>query len=72
MSEETKQVEFVSFCIEAFAKAKGMPGAEVCALFVRFGVLDYLHRGYDVLHTMGEIWLVADIEEFLKLRGYAA
>ncbi len=72
MSERTKITEFIAFCIECYAKAKGLSGADACKLFERFGVLAYLERGYDVLHTMGEAWLLADIGDFLKSRGYAA
>ena len=68
MSEEAKKIEFISFCIEAFAKAKGMSGADVCSLLVRYGALEYLRRGYDVLHTMGEAWLVADLDDFISRR----
>lgn len=72
MPERTKTAEFIAFCIESYAKAKARSGAEVCALFQRFGVLGYLERGYDVLHTMGEEWLLADIADFLKSRGHPA
>jgi len=34
-------------------------------------VIDYLDSGYDLLHTQGERWLVADIEDFLKVRNVA-
>lgn len=72
MPERVKMAEFIAFCIECYAKAKGQSGADVCRLFAQFGVLGYLERGYDVLHTMGEEWLLADINDFLKSRGYAA
>lgn len=72
MTERTKIAEFISFCVEAYAKAKRMSGSEVCALFDRFGALAYLERGYGVLHTMGEAWLVADLDGFLKKRGVPA
>ena len=72
MSKRTKIAEFMSFCIECYAKAKRLSGREVCGLFKQYGALGYLERGYDVLHTMGEEWLLADIGDFLKSRGYAA
>lgn len=72
MSEKAKVAEFISFCIETFARSKGCSGADVAALFARVGGFDYLRRGYDVLHTMGDSWLVADLEEFLRSRGVAA
>lgn len=72
MSEKAKIAEFVAFCIEMYAKAKHISGAAAAALFEQFGAIGYLARGYDVLHTMGEDWLVADVEDYLKARGYAA
>ena len=71
MSEHGKTAEFLAFCIECYARTKGISGAEVCGLFARSGVLGYLERGYDVLHTMGEAWLRADINGFLESRGVA-
>ena len=72
MTERTKIAEFIAFCIEAYAKEKRMSGTEVCALFDRFGALAYLERGYGVLHTMGEAWLVADLDGYLRKRGMSA
>ena len=69
MSKRARVAEFVSFCIEMFAKAKGLSGDKVVVLFKSCGAIDYLDSGYDVLHTQGSQWLVSDIEEFLRLRG---
>ena len=33
---------FISFCIEQYKKAKGLSGAEVMDIFVKFGVLEEL------------------------------
>lgn len=71
MSEKAKIAEFVAFSIEMFAKAKHLSGAAVASLFGKSGAIGYLVRGYDVLHTMGEAWLVADMEDYLNVRGYA-
>lgn len=69
MSKRARVAEFVSFCIEMFAKAKQLSGDKVVVLFKSCGAIDYLDSGYDVLHTQGSQWLVSDIEEFLRLRG---
>lgn len=47
-----------------------LTGKEVYELFEKYGVLKYLHDGYDMLHTQGDGWLMNDIKEFLKIRGY--
>ena len=72
MSERSKVAEFVSFCIEVFAHAKGMTGTAVLRLFDSCGLVRYLDEGYDVLHTQGREWLLADMEDYLKVRGIAA
>ena len=72
MSERAKVAEFVSFCIEMFARKKNLSGGYVASLCASCGALDYLSDCYDVLHTQGASWLVADIEDYLKSRGIAA
>ena len=69
MSHRAKVAEFVSFCIEMFARAKKLSGDRVAAAFESCGAIDYLDSGYDLLHTQGERWLVADMEDFLKVRN---
>ena len=72
MSQCAAIVEFVSFCVEVFAKTKNRSGASVAKLFAECGAIDYLAVGYDVLHTQGREWLIADLEDYLKVRGIAA
>ena len=55
---EKKINDFIVFCIKMYV------------LFEKYGVLKYLHDGYDMLHTQGDRWLMKDINEFLKIRGY--
>ena len=71
MSQRAKVAEFISFCIEMFAKAKKLSGDKVASIFESCGAIDYLDSGYDILHTQGEDWLVAEMEEFLKERKVA-
>lgn len=67
---EKKINDFIVFCIEIFKEENKLTGKEVYELFERYGVLKYLHDGYDMLHTQGGGWLMNDINEFLKIRGY--
>ena len=62
--------EFVIFCIEIFKEESKLTGKEVYELFEKYGLLKYLREGYDVLHTQGDAWIINDIKEFLKVRGY--
>ncbi|MBQ9658832.1 MAG: DUF3791 domain-containing protein [Clostridia bacterium] len=67
---EYKINEFIIFCLEIYKEKEGLTGKETYELFKKYKILDYLHDGYDVLHTQGDGWLMNDINEFLKIRGY--
>lgn len=62
---------FLSFCIEQYKKEKGISGAEAVRLLQEQGVLEYLKEHFEVLHTQSKQWLLADIDEFIKLRKEA-
>lgn len=59
---------FIAFCIEQYKNAKAMSGEEVMDDFSHYGVMDYLRDCYDVLHTQGNQWLVAEIDDFIDNR----
>lgn len=67
---EYKINEFIIFCIEVYKEENKITGKEAYDIFKKYGVLKYLHDGYDVLHTQGDNWLMDDINEFLRIRGY--
>ncbi len=62
--------DFVVFCMEIYKAEKNISGKEVYELFEKYGVLNYLQDGYDMLHTQGNSWLINDIDKFLEVRGY--
>lgn len=37
-------------------------------LFKQYGVLEYLEKFYDVLHTTGREYIIEDIDEFIAVR----
>jgi hypothetical protein len=59
---------FVTFCIEQYKMHIGAAGQEVMDLFDRYGVVRYLVDNYDVLHTQGWQWLVADLDDYIAKR----
>lgn len=69
MSDNKEDIAmFISFCIEQYKTSKGISGEEAMRLFDHYGVLEYLQACYDVLHTQGHKWLLADIDEFIAHR----
>ena len=67
---DKKISDFIIFCIEIYKYEKKINGEEVYKIFENYGLLKYLSDGYDILHTQGEKWLLEDMNEFLKERGY--
>lgn len=67
---EKKINDFVIFCLEMYKAENELSGEEAYKIFEKYGVLKYLQEGYEVLHTQGKEWLVNEIKEFLKIRGY--
>jgi len=66
----SKTAHFKVFCIERYKNEHHMKGKEVFRIFKEYGVLDYLTSFYDVLHTFGDKYIVADIDEFITARQY--
>ncbi|MBR1378958.1 MAG: DUF3791 domain-containing protein [Bacteroidaceae bacterium] len=59
---------FLSFCIEQYKEAKHLSGQEVARTFSQFGVLNYLEKNFEPLHSQSSQWILEDIEEFINLR----
>ena len=71
MTEETYQdtiTFFISFCVEIYKNARGCSGAEAYATLSSAGVLDYLEKNYEVLHTQSHQWILEEIHEFIEAR----
>ena len=63
---------FVSFCVEQYKTAKGISGKDAVNILNQYGVLEYLEKGYEPLHTQSKQWLLEEIDEFIKIREGAA
>jgi hypothetical protein len=61
-------VKFKAFCLERYKYAHNLKGIETLRLFQQYGVMDYIGSFYDVLHTFGDKYIVADIDEFIAAR----
>lgn len=59
---------FLSFCIEQYKNEKCISGFKSAQLLKQYGVLEYLKEHFEILHTQSKQWILADIDEFIKLR----
>lgn len=68
---EKKELKFTIFVIHSLADSWHRPYQYVYSVLNDSGILDdYIIKFYDVLHTLGEKYLVEDITGFVKDRGY--
>lgn len=64
----SKTLAFKTFCLEQYKAAHGMSGIEAVKQFQDYGVFEYLHACYEVLHSTGANYIVQDIDEFIAAR----
>ena len=64
-----KELAFSIFCMENYKMHKSLTGKQVCELFDQYGVFDYIHEFYDVLHTTGHQFVNHDIDIYLNARN---
>jgi hypothetical protein len=63
-----KKIDFTIFCLESYKQKYKMTGKEVLNIFKRYRVFDYLESYYDILHSIGQKYLVNDIDKYINSR----
>ena len=63
------QLDFTTFCIGNIASKLVLPENEVYRRLKMSGILDYVIKGYDVLHTFSREYLVNDLVSLMKEKG---
>ena len=58
--------EFITYCLEEYKTAKAMTGKEVITLFKQYNIIDYIISCYGVLHTMGGLAIIEDIQSLIE------
>ena len=66
VGETAKILEFLSFCVEMYAARKSISGRLAYSLFDKAGVIDYLERNYEPLHTQGFNYILSTIDEYMS------
>lgn len=68
MNNQQAIEKFIIFCLESYKAAKQIDGSEALKDFEEYDVFTFLTEGYDVLHTQGRQYIVADIEQYIANR----
>ena len=72
MDTATKTVEFVSFCIEMYAREHELSGAVVAELFEENGIIEYLFDNYEELHSQGREYIIPLLHGFITKKEMPA
>lgn len=66
-----KEMDFVVYCIENLAEYLNIDSKESYNLLSKNRLIDeYIVENYDVLHTQSKDWIMEDLVEVLKKRGF--
>ena len=61
----SRESEFLIYCMERYRYYKNLSGKQVRELFDEKGVFDYIVSNFGALHTVGEEYIINDIDEFI-------
>ena len=61
----SKESNFLIYCIERYRYLKKLSGEEVTKLFEEYGIYGYITRYFETLHTMGDLCIVQDIDDYI-------
>ena len=61
----SKEAGFLIYCMERYRHFKGLSGSEVADLFESCKVDEYIMKYFESLHTMGEQYIIKDIDDYI-------
>ena len=62
----SKTLRFKTYCFEIYKTAKNLNGCQTQQLFEKYGVLSYIYKVYDVLHSMSDSYITDDIDIYIN------
>ena len=62
----SKEAKFLIYCMERYRHFEGLSGSEVAELFEKYGIYDYITKYFEALHTMGDDYIIQDIDDYIN------
>lgn len=62
----SKEGNFLIYCMERYRYLKGISGSDVAKIFDKYNIYEYITKYFEALHTMGENYIVKDIDDYIK------
>lgn len=64
----SREGDYLVFAIEQYRAAKGLSGAEVVALFSKYGVHQYIMDMFELFHIECEENMIAAVDDYISSR----
>ncbi|WP_044975238.1 DUF3791 domain-containing protein [Ruminococcus sp. HUN007] len=61
----SREGEFLVYCMERYRYYRHLTGKEVSELFKKSGANNYILKCFGALHTVGEEYLINDLDEYI-------
>ena|GEM_PF-176767 len=65
-NKDPKVLLFQVFCLENYKSYKSISADDVLHLFFKYNVFNYLNDVFEMLHTQGRDYIMAEIDEYIK------
>lgn len=62
----SKEGNFLVYCMERYRYLKKLSGYQTAELFEKYNIYEYIMKYFESLHTMGEMYIVQDIDEYIE------
>ena len=62
----SREAEYLVFAAERYRFAKGLSGAQVAALFEKYGVSKFILNSFELFHIESEQNMIAAVDEFIE------
>ncbi|WP_296012595.1 DUF3791 domain-containing protein [uncultured Treponema sp.] len=66
MTDFEQAAQFISWCIEEYAAENKKKSKDVAVFFNQAGVLDFLEKNWEILHSQGRNYILGSINDFIK------
>jgi hypothetical protein len=68
----SREADYLVFAAEQYRFARELTGAEVAALFERYGVSTFIMDSFELFHIESEQNMIATVDDFIERKKNAA
>ncbi len=61
-----RNIDFTVFCLESYKQAHNITGKAALEIFNENKVFEYIKSVYDVLHSVGQEYIIKDIDMYIN------